>query len=112
MPTQPPRFRPRGWKPAEPWATSKGKSRQQRGYGRAHDAMRKTVLIEEPYCAECIRTGVAPPRRTVIADHIRPKAEGGSDDRSNYQGLCASHSKAKTAKESARARRRQTVDQG
>lgn len=106
MPKQAPRFRPRGWKPPEPWATSKGKSRQQRGYGRVHDDMRKIVLIEEPYCRECIRTGEVPPRRTAVADHIRPKAEGGGNERSNYQGLCWPHSKAKTAKESGRARRR------
>lgn len=106
MPVQPPRFRPPGWTPPVPWASSKGKSRQQRGYGGVHDAMRKQVLIEEPWCRECIRTGVTPPRRTVIADHVRNKAEGGSDDRSNYQGLCDKHSKAKTAREAARSRKR------
>lgn len=106
MPSQPPRFRPRGWQPPEPWATSKGRTRQQRGYGRQHDEMRKLVLIEEPYCRECIRTGAVPPARTVIADHIKPLSEGGSADRDNYQGLCARHSAAKTARESARARRR------
>ncbi len=104
MPTQAPRFRPRGWKPPAPWASSKGKSRQQRGYGSAHDAIRKQVLIEEPYCRECIRIGVVPPARTVIADHIRAQAEGGTADRQNYQGLCVAHSKAKTSKEAARGR--------
>jgi 5-methylcytosine-specific restriction enzyme A len=53
---------------------------------------------------------VAPPRRTVIADHIRNRAEGGGNDRDNYQGLCDQHSKAKTARESARARRRNRTD--
>jgi 5-methylcytosine-specific restriction protein A len=106
MPTQPPRFRPRGWKAPAPWATSAGKTRQQRGYGSEHDALRKQVLIEEPYCAECIRLGIAPPARTSVADHIVPQAEGGQTVRSNYQGLCTPHSRAKTAKESARARRR------
>jgi len=104
MPTQAPRFRPPGWRPSEPWATSKGKSRQQRGYGAGHEAMRKRVLIEEPWCRECLRLGVAPPGRSTVADHIRNQAEGGDSDRGNYQGLCDHHSKAKTAKESARAR--------
>lgn len=104
MPVQPPRFRPRGWKAPEPWVTSKGKSRQSRGYDGVHDALRKQVLIEEPYCRECIRVGIVPPRRTTIADHILPKAEGGPNERWNYQGLCDPHGKAKTAKESARAR--------
>lgn len=110
MPRQAPRFRPPGWRPPEPWATSRGKSRQQRGYDAVHDEMRKRVLIEEPWCAECLRTGVAPPRRTVIADHIRNRAEGGGNERENYQGLCDRHSKAKTARESARARRRNRAD--
>lgn len=106
MAVQAPRFRPPGWRPREAWATSKGKSRQQRGYGAEHDAIRKQVLIEEPWCRECLRLGVAPPRRTVIADHVTPLAEGGRTDRGNYQGLCEKHSKAKTAREAARSRRR------
>ncbi|CAD7336076.1 HNH endonuclease [Sphingomonadales bacterium 56] len=106
MPTQAPRFRPAGWRPPEPWATSKGKSRQQRGYGAEHDAIRKQVLIEEPYCRQCVADGVVPPRPTAVADHIANQAEGGKTVRSNYQGLCWPHSKAKTARESARGRRR------
>lgn len=112
MPRQAPRFRPPGWRPAEAWATSKGKSRQARGYGAEHEAMRKRVLIEEPWCAECLRSGVVPPRRTVVADHVRNQAEGGGHERGNYQGLCSQHSKAKTARESARARRRARGDSG
>jgi len=68
--------------------------------------MRKRVIIEEPYCRACIANGTVPPRRSVVADHIRPKAEGGGSEHENYQGLCWPCSKAKTAKESARARRR------
>lgn len=48
--------------------------------------------------------------RTVVADHIRNRAEGGGNDRENYQGLCDRHSKAKTAREAARARRRNRSD--
>ncbi|EPR09632.1 endonuclease [Sphingobium indicum IP26] len=105
MPQQPPRFRPPGWRPSEPWATSKGKSRQERGYGADHDAIRKQVLIEEPYCRQCIADGVTPPRRTACADHISNRAEGGQNVRANYQGLCWPHHKAKTAREAARSRR-------
>lgn len=43
---------------------------------------------------------------TTIADHIIAKAEGGEDDRGNYQGVCDPCHKAKTAEEAARARRR------
>ncbi|HEX7852312.1 MAG TPA: HNH endonuclease [Sphingobium sp.] len=106
MPTQPPRYRPPGWREPEPWAASKGKSRQQRGYGREHERMRDRVLAEEPYCRECLRLGISPPALTTVADHIRNQAEGGGADRSNYQGLCTPHSMTKTARESARGRRR------
>jgi len=110
MPRQAPRFRPPGWRPPEPWATSQGKSRHARGYGAEHDAIRKVVLIEEPWCRQCIKDGVSPPRRTIYADHIVAKAEGGRADRGNYQGLCKPHHDAKTARESARARRRNRAD--
>jgi len=30
---------------------------------------------------------------STIADHIRPKAEGGTDERDNYQGLCSACSR-------------------
>ena len=68
--------------------------------------MRRIVLAEEPLCRMCL--AMEPPRYTpsTIADHIKPKAEGGTDDRENYQGACDPCSKAKTARESARARRR------
>lgn len=68
--------------------------------------MRRVVLAEEPLCRMCL--GMEPPRYSpsTIADHIVNKADGGTDDRSNYQGACDPCSKAKTARESARGRRR------
>lgn len=66
--------------------------------------MRKVVLSEEPLCRECQKHGRV--AATTVADHIVPKAEGGSDDRGNYQGLCDACSRAKTALEAARGRRR------
>lgn len=105
MPTRPPSLRPRGAKADHKLSNwDKRRTRQQRGYGREHDAMRKRVLAEEPLCRECSRAGKV--AASTIADHIKPKAEGGSDDRDNYQGLCRPCSTAKTAKESGRARRR------
>lgn len=105
MPNRPPSLRVRkasAGRPASNW--DKRKTRQQRGYGREHDAMRKRVLIEEPLCRECTKAGRV--EATTVADHIKPKAEGGTDDRDNYQGLCRPCSTAKTARESGRARRR------
>lgn len=105
MPSRPPSLKPR--KPGTPshgW--NKRESRQARGYGRAHDLMRAQVLREEPLCRLCL--ALSPPRYkpATIADHIQPKAEGGSDERENYQGLDADCHRIKTAAESARARKR------
>ena len=75
--------------------------------------MRALVLREEPLCEMCL--AMAPPRYTPsgIADHRIPKAEGGTDDRENYQALgyplsrypngCDCH-RIKTEAEAARAR--------
>lgn len=70
--------------------------------------MRRQVLREEPLCRICL--AMDPPRYspTTIADHVVPKAEGGGDERENYQGACGPCHAMKTAAESARARRRCT----
>jgi len=105
MPSRPPQLKRKASAP-KPVAGWSRKSRQERGYGRAHELMRARVLEEEPLCRLCLAHN--PPRYTPsrIADHVTPKAEGGSDERGNYQGLCDPCSKAKTARESARARSR------
>jgi 5-methylcytosine-specific restriction protein A len=104
MPSRPPplRNKSRGQRKATNW--SKRESRQARGYGRAHDLMRERVLREEPLCQPCDRAGRV--TASAIADHIVPKAEGGSDDRENYQGICHPCHVAKTAREAARSRLR------
>jgi 5-methylcytosine-specific restriction protein A len=68
--------------------------------------MRRRVLREEPLCRACL--AMDPPRYSPseIADHIIPKAEGGTDDRENYQGLCKPCNVIKTARESQRGRDR------
>lgn len=103
MPSRPPALKqkPR----AKAWATSR-KSRQARGYGRQHERMRAAVLREEPLCYICLE--MTPQRVTpaTIADHRVPKAEGGTDDRENYGGVCVSCHAAKTADEARRARAR------
>ena len=63
-------------------------SRQSRGYGAAHERMRKHLKATVILCEECKRQGRT--RVGTHADHIIPKAKGGTDDRSNYQLLCAS----------------------
>lgn len=76
-----------------------GKTRQQRGYGREHDKIRKHLMQTVVLCEECQRKN--PPRITVgtIADHIIPLAKGGSGERSNYQLLCRDCAAEKDAKD-------------
>ncbi len=106
MPSRPPSLRPtkaRAPRAVSNWSAKRA-SRHQRGYGLAHTRMRETVLREEPICRACIAQGRATP--TTVADHITPKAEGGTDDRDNYQGLCSPCHNVKTAAEAARGRKR------
>lgn len=105
MPNRPPPLRPASPGPKSSNWSRRG-SRQERGYGRAHDLMREQVLREEPLCRACLAKDPPEIARTEIADHIIPKAEAGSDDRDNYQGLCRPCDVVKTARESARARAR------
>jgi 5-methylcytosine-specific restriction protein A len=70
--------------PRKSW--SKREDADKRITGRRLQAMRKRLFEEHPLCVECERQGriSAATRR----DHIKPLAEGGSDDDTNIQGLC------------------------
>lgn len=63
--------------------------------GRALQAERKAWFARKPLCAECERHGRL--RAAVELDHIVALDNGGTDDPSNKQGLCAPCHKAKTA---------------
>ncbi|WP_081845511.1 HNH endonuclease signature motif containing protein [Erythrobacter litoralis] len=68
-----------------PWDHG-GRTRQQRGYGAAHDRMRRHLMETVVLCEHCLAKG-----RTTVgthADHIIPLAKGGTSDRDNYQLLC------------------------
>lgn len=65
--------------------------------GRAGQRDRAVVMTEEPLCRVCLKNGVT--RATAIVDHVKPLAWGGSDDRSNKQGLCKPHHDEKSAAE-------------
>jgi 5-methylcytosine-specific restriction protein A len=58
--------------------------------------LRCQVLREEPTCCKC-------PAPSTICDHIVPLFEGGTDDRTNLQGMCNTCHNEKTAAESARS---------
>lgn len=91
-------------KPSHRWG--KPSSRGERGYGAAHDRIRRAMLREEPFCRECAKE--CRQTKATHADHIVPKCMGGSDDRSNYQPLCVAHARSKSGREGAliRAARR------
>jgi 5-methylcytosine-specific restriction protein A len=85
-------------------AWQKRGTRQQQGYGRAHELMRKHLLATVILCEECTRNG-----RTTqghIADHIAPLSKGGTHDRSNYQLLCKECAKQKDARDRGRPLRK------
>lgn len=56
-------------------------------------------MSEHPLCVHCQRSG----RVSVAAevDHIVPLHQGGADDETNLQSLCAPCHQAKTAREAA-----------
>ncbi len=67
-------------------------SSTKRDYGAAHRRRRETVLCRDPYC-KCKGCGSCSLiagcwRPSNEADHVVPKSLGGSNDLSNYQGMC------------------------
>lgn len=48
--------------------------------------MRDRLFTGSPLCVECERLGLV--TLATQRDHIKPLAEGGTDDDSNVQGLC------------------------
>lgn len=101
MPTQPPRFAFVNREPRKAWQRSP-RQPDKRKRGRAGQRERARILAEEPLCRPCREAGRISESKEV--DHIVPLSEGGSDDRSNKQGICKDCHRAKTAAESARAR--------
>lgn len=84
-------------------------SRHERGYGNAWDRKRKTILVRDGYLCQAhkrqgILKAVGDKPYSAYVDHIRPKAEGGTDDDDNLETLCRSCHTAKTDKEKNRAR--------
>lgn len=75
-------------------------SSPNRTRGRTWARIRAAVLVEEPLCRRC---GTSP---SVVCDHVRSLAEGGTDERGNLAGMCKPCHDEKTAEESARAQGR------
>jgi len=75
------------------------KTTTERGYGWAWQKLRKQILMRDAnLCQKCLAEG-----KLVLAtdvDHIKPKADGGTDDPDNLQCLCKSCHKLKSFTES------------
>ena len=72
-------------------------------YGAGWDALSRQVRAEEPLCRVCLASGRT--SLTTQCDHIIPKARGGTDARTNLQGICGPCHDAKTARERREAPR-------
>jgi 5-methylcytosine-specific restriction protein A len=72
--------------------------------GRQLQRLRARLFREHPWCVHCLESGLK--TRATIRDHIVPLGEGGPDEETNTQALCAACSKVKTEAESARGVRR------
>lgn len=81
------------------WESDKVRgTRQQRGYGKQWQDVRKYVLSRDRYlCQACLKDNRLTPAKEV--DHIINKASGGSDDASNLQAICVSCHRRKTSRE-------------
>lgn len=82
----------------EAWASNKGKTRHERGYGHQWDKIRKSILRRDSYlCQPCKRNNRVTKADQV--DHIRPKSQGGGDNADNLQSICYICHKLKTQEE-------------
>ncbi len=77
-------------KPISTWWHKKYKTGTKRTSGRPWLRLRHVVLVEEPVCQIC---GCKP---SVEVDHIVPLCKGGTDERSNLQGVCLACHEEKT----------------
>ena len=85
----------------EAWTTSKGKTASQRGYGSQWRKIRTQVLKRDDYlCQVCLSKGVY--TQATEVDHIKNKANGGTDSPDNLQAICSPCHKEKTQSERKR----------
>ena len=85
------------------WQGKRG-TRHERGYGAKWDKLRLQILKRDSYlCQECLRNGRLSPLAVKpsdhAVDHIKPKAQGGTDNPDNLESLCTACHDAKTALE-------------
>jgi 5-methylcytosine-specific restriction protein A len=83
----------------EGWRKRKG-STTKRGYGYQWEQIKKRIIIRDKgLCQPCLKNGRPTPYTSV--DHIKPKAQRGTDDEDNLQCICKPCHEHKTATERA-----------
>ena len=81
-------------------------SRHERGYNSQWDRIRLQALKRDNHlCQPCLKAGRITEAREV--DHIKPKANGGTDAMVNLQSICRECHAAKTAQDEGWRRPRQ-----
>lgn len=86
---------------ANSFADKRRGNRHERGYGTAWDKLRALILARDcGLCQVCAAAGLVTLAHAV--DHVKPKAEGGTDDESNLQAICKACHLDKTAEEAKR----------
>ena len=87
----------------KPWDHKK--SRHERGYDNNWYKLRAEILTRDSnLCQACLKDGIYTPATQV--DHIIPKSEGGTNDRSNLQSICKKCHDTKSINEAKRGVKR------
>ena len=104
MPKKPPSI---GYKraPRKAWAHPGRESRHKRGYGTRWERLRKQILERDSYlCQPCRERGRVTAAQAV--DHIKAKANGGTDELENLRAICRACHLDKTMLDTGRRRKR------
>lgn len=89
-------------------------SRHKRGYGNSWDKLRLVILKRDNGLCQCNECQGGKLRLTIANEvhHIKPKANGGTDDMSNLQSINKECHKRETAAQQGRKlMERQTIDE-
>lgn len=82
-----------------PWTTA-AETTTSRGYGAAWRRLRESIMVRDHgLCQVCARAGRIEPASEV--DHIRNRADGGTDEPGNLQAICSECHRRKTSAEAA-----------